>query len=692
MRDKEIEMKNINIKTVILAISSTLILTACGGGGGGSTPSGDSAPQSSNVNEVGGGSVPSGGGTPQSSNVNGTVVDGPIYDANVSFYDLNGTLLGSTITSNENGKLGEYNITIQNLPEQYIVKVTGGRDSGADGIKNENDEESFPMSSVGSKGDKEVHVSPATTLITKMVEDGVEFTKANKNVQIALGLPADTNLTTTNPKTNDIASRAGTFIAGVLKIIPTDDRDVAFESIGDEIKKKADANKSVATINSVSVSIDDLNLSAIANDVKTKKVDAIKDEDIEKLESTKDIFENQIKKTTQKIKAFDNLSDDERKEALASSKTLLSLKDEVEQIDKEELDRDTLEHLSVKLEDGFKKVLEDGLDKLSNDNIDILSDVIEKNLDKNISFMGDDLKTIANQTKELDSEIKTVVKKLYSAIDLNESKKMQNLKTDDIKDLVASIDENDTATKELLEESIASKLTTLVRTSTTIITTQKITEVKTQTVDNNTLKSRLKTIATTTKTLEEKTTLTSEEKAELKAQELALKNINKNLEDEDFRFDETAQKAIDDLTKKIESEMKVVFEDESKTEEELFDEINSMKITITLIKIDVEFDADNYQDTLGEVKKITDNLRVQKESNIDMDLKSSYEMVEKELEEAFENNQSISDSATQINNDMEKYILEKEQEVVQVSPPTFPKIGGFKMPVLLDSTGGEIIK
>jgi hypothetical protein len=41
---------------------------------------------------------------------------------------------------------------------------------------------------------------------------------------------------------------------------------------------------------------------------------------------------------------------------------------------------------------------------------------------------------------------------------------------------------------------------------------------------------------------------------------------------------------------------------------------------------------------------------------------------------------------------MEKYILEKEQEVVQVSPPTFPKIGGFKMPVLLDSTGGEIIK
>jgi len=105
--------------------------------------------------------------------VKGSVVDGIIYDGKINISDMDGNSLGSTTTDDDGG----YSLYIPKLPKQYKVSVDGGKDSGADGEINENDQDSsFGMNAIvdreDSGDDSMANISPATTVVANIVEDG----------------------------------------------------------------------------------------------------------------------------------------------------------------------------------------------------------------------------------------------------------------------------------------------------------------------------------------------------------------------------------------------------------------------------------------------------------------------------------------------------------------------------------------
>ncbi len=626
--------------------------------------------------------------TPPSSNpqsttttISGNATDGPIYDANVSVYKNDGTYLGSTTTSSTDGKIGNYTLKIKDLPDEYIVKITGGKDTGPDGIINDNDEESFEMSSVGTKSNPTTYITPATSIIANMVQDGISLIDAKVSVKKSLGLPDGVDLTTTNPKTNEIASKAGTFVAQVMKSIPTTNKTQALKSITKEFKAKATTNQSIVTISSTDIVIDDLNLTSIANDVKRVKPDAIVQDEIDKLEKSSILLVKKIKSTIKKIKPIDRQTANEKKEAIASHKALEKLSAQIKKEDIDTLDINKLESFSIKMEDSFNVILEDGIDNLTNDNLDILADVIESNLDKNISSISTNLKAIAFNTKNLDDNSREIYKNLYATMDINNSAKVSNLDKDDIKSIASSMSDIDSDTKELLSSSIASKLILVVQNSTGNIAPSKITKVKNETVDNSILKDKLKSLAIKKK---------SSSKVQKKSAKLVLDNINKNLKKENFVFDTKAKNVTEALELKTKSKLQALLADNTKSLDEIFDEIKAIEINSKLVKLDEEFDENTFDSNLNAIKTVTSTLRTQKNKNSDIDLTTSFKSIEAQFEQAIENNTSISSVATDINNNVNDYIQNKEKVKVYIEPFVFPSIGGFTMPALVDTNNDKI--
>jgi hypothetical protein len=232
------------LKTNILVIFSIVLafgLTSCGGGGGGDS---------------------SATGSASGITLSGVATDGPIYDATVEIFAKSDTAfvtpLGKTTTSNNDATIGEYSITgIENLPAEYVVRVSGGKDAGPDGIKNDNDEESFEMLSVAKyssgSASSTVHISPATTLVAKLVKNGTNIDTANQTIKTALGLASDVDLTKDNPKENDTANKAGTVIAQIINSIGVSDKDAVLGAIAKSFQEK---NTKLVDISDIEVNVD----------------------------------------------------------------------------------------------------------------------------------------------------------------------------------------------------------------------------------------------------------------------------------------------------------------------------------------------------------------------------------------------------------------------------------------------------
>ena len=317
----------------------------------------------------------------------GSVVDGPIYDAKLFIYDMDNNLLGEATTSSKDGKIGDYSLSINNLPEQYIVKVVGGKDTGPDGEINDNDEESFEMSSVGSKSNPITFISPATTLIANLVAEGKTVDDAKKAISKALGISEDIDLTTTNPKTDDIANQAGNFVAQVMKAIPSSDRIQSLKSIAKQFCESVEDNKTIAILNGVDIQIKSLNLSEIADDIQSNKPESITQSKIAKLQKTQSLLNDKIAFTITAMKPVSSQTVEEKKEAMTSYQALQGLSSEIEDSEIEDVDVDFLRVFSNKLEDGYKNILmKDTQESISIENIkentekQILDDAAAKKL------------------------------------------------------------------------------------------------------------------------------------------------------------------------------------------------------------------------------------------------------------------------------------------------------------------------
>ena len=153
--------------------------------------------------------------------------------------------------------------------------------------------------------------------------------------------------------------------------------------------------------------------------------------------------------------------------------------------------------------------------------------------------------------------------------------------------------------------------------------------MKNETVDNSILKDKLKSLAIKKK---------SSSKVQKKSAKLVLDNINKNLKKENFVFDTKAKNVTEALELKTKSKLQALLADNTKSLDEIFDEIKAIEINSKLVKLDEEFDENTFDSNLNAIKTVTSTLRTQKNKNSDIDLTTSFKSIEAQFEQAIENN------------------------------------------------------
>jgi hypothetical protein len=565
-------------------------------------------------------------------NISGSVVDGPIYDANVSIYDMSGNFLGSTTTSRVDGKLGDYNLSIDNLPEEYRIKVTGGKDAGIDAKINDNDiDNKVTLKSIGTKDNNETFVSPATTLISNMVEhQGLSVKGAKEKASEQLGMKATDDLTLMNPKTNKKAAKAGTLVAQVVNSLPIDNQDEAMKAFAKHFK-----DNKIATIGTSDVNITDTELLSdiitIFNEDQTDDSKDISEDEIKKIKKTQTLSLNKINNLSTKTIAFDNALNQDMKLAIADFKAADALFSAIE--NKEYIDFDSedelkfLEQAANQFETALKDINMSNVDENNlNTMFETLHYQVEEKKDINLSTISQSFEKMAKKTFGKDKETLELQKEIFKILPI-----------DDFDDIV---DINDTVFKTLAEnksdsednrsqffEIIAGKFVNSIENNDTFDKNYY------EKIDNQIIDLNKWMAPQDDKNVDKNETA---KKAEELAQKEVLKTIAKQYkENKDFTFDTNTSKRFDDIKENTEKQiLKILPIDNDKSSENnsTFDLDKQLKlISIINDKIDTSKDINDsvYSDMLDNVNIIYETVKKQDTNNSIDEMQTIKNMMEK---------------------------------------------------------------
>jgi hypothetical protein len=419
-------------RNISLVLATSILIGCGGGGGGGSAAPSSNSDSSSSPTDTPPTDTPS---TGIDTSVGGNTVDGPLFGSTVQVYNITDTSfaspLGSTTTSDgtDGNGIGSYSLNVTNIPDNFIVRVSGGTDAGDDGLANTPDDtpNTTVFTSVVSKvkADK-AHVSSATSLLLEQIKDDNATTTEEKianakaSLKVTFGLADGVDLTELDPKSDIVASKAASFIAGVIKSMPGSDNTKALQSAAKVFKEN---NKTVATISSASFSVsNDLNLSEIADEMELSVDDKTK---ITKFESTlKTILETKVQATN----PVDTVKEDNTSTTASSNVIALDrVIKAIEENDANDMEPETLEKIYNSTKQVLKDVLDSNGSALDTKNLDVVLDVVENNLDTNLTALTSKVVDIAETTKKIyndsssDANLKKVVESMYENIDLNNS-------------------------------------------------------------------------------------------------------------------------------------------------------------------------------------------------------------------------------------------------------------------------------
>ncbi len=414
---------------------------------------------------------------PEGNNAIGSVADGPIYNAIVEFQDMNGTPLSTEPPVVLTDMEGKYRADIHNMPSQYRVVVREGSDSGVDGEENANDENnSIILSSIVTRDEENEtvgHVTPATTLVDSIVEDGaLPFDKATDLVKEQLGgVDIGEDLSKLDPSKHDVANKLGNLVALLTKMVPSEDRKITFKAVAKIVIKK----KIKITINNMGLNIEELNLTAIANEAKALGAEVTAD-DMEKIASVESVILEQLTALMEQIKAIDTMSDEDKKEALVAYNALFELLAKVKETNLDELNKDTLKLFVYNLQESVKAILDEmGREDIGSDDIDFVSNLVKEHLDEDVDKYKErvvnalqgykDVIKLVDGNSEVDISLKKVIKLIYKNSDLDALTAIKQALGDNtnlqelLKAVEAMLKQSDTPQLQaLLEDFLATKM------------------------------------------------------------------------------------------------------------------------------------------------------------------------------------------------------------------------------------------
>ena len=386
--------------------------------------------------------------------VSGSVIDGPISGATVKIFGIgedSGTLYGTT-TTDENGSFSIEGIV--NLPAVYRVVVSDGKDNGVDTKADSNDESlGFEMSAMVERDDLDnrdtndsiANVSPATTLVDKIVEDGtMPLGDAQKTVAKSFGLSEDTVLAKLDNKKNSLGNKVGNLIGFLTKISPVADKNIVIKAIIKLIVKK-DINVSVTD---TKVDIDNLDLDKLLVEVNKTVPNSMSPDDMKKIKDTQMIIKDSLVKLLEKIKTADAITDNEAKEAVSFKITLDALLNEIKGLTSTEIDSDELKLLVANTQSTIKALLDDNNtdETKSQENIAFVLSLIKANLYKNIADVKKFVIKASNGykiiIKKVDgsirikikskSNIKAIIKLIYQNCNMDSVDKVKDTLNDEV--------------------------------------------------------------------------------------------------------------------------------------------------------------------------------------------------------------------------------------------------------------------
>ncbi|SHO81364.1 DNA double-strand break repair Rad50 ATPase [hydrothermal vent metagenome] len=268
------------------------------------------------------------------------------------------------------------------------------------------------------------NISPATTMVSSMVEDGALPSEAKKSVNDSFGLGEGIDLSTLNPNTDgSIANRIAKLIDLLSESIPKVEKTTVIKSITNMVIKK----KVKIEVSAVNVNLDDFNLSELAKESNATT------ENIAKVEVVESVIKSQIVKT---VKV-------EKVEEKSSHQALVGLLKELENQELEELDVDSLKGLIDSLDEAIAKILADKeIVATTDDDMDFVLDLVKENLDENITTT---LKSYKEVTKTVTTvKVKKVIKSIYTN---SKASKLVDIKAkidDDLLTKLGEVDADDT--------------------------------------------------------------------------------------------------------------------------------------------------------------------------------------------------------------------------------------------------------
>lgn len=481
----------------------------------------------------------------------GSVADGPIYNAIVEFYDMNGTPLTTEPSVVRTDDSGKYQALIHNMPSQYRVVVREGSDSSVDGDINANDENnSIILSSIVTRdeGNETVgHVTPATTLVDSIVEDGaLPLDEATDLVKEQLGgADIGEDLSKLDPNKHDVANKLGNLVALLTKMVPSEDKKITFKAVAKIVIKK----KIKITISNMGLDIQELNLTAIANEARELGAEIALD-DMEKIASVESVILDQLSTLMEKIKAVATMSDEDKKEALVAYNALFELLAKVKDTNLDELDEETLKLFVYNLQESVKAILDEmGREDIGSDDIDFVSNLVKEHLDKDVNEYKKSvvkalqeykivIKLVVGDTK-VKISLKKVIKLIYKNSDLDALTAIKQALGDNthleelLKAVEAMLAQSDTPQLQaLLEDLLATKMAQTIEDQNGSVSGDEIAKGANEVVNNPELIATLKvkvSLKITIKAKAKKEQLTFQERMELVAINKVVKDIKVNI-------------------------------------------------------------------------------------------------------------------------------------------------------------------
>ena len=354
--------------------------------------------------------------------VSGSVVDGPIYGAKVLIVDVNdSSIIYGTTSTDENGA---FDINISGLPEIYRVLVQDGKDSGVDTQVDSNDENaSFDMSATVKREENNetntsvANVSPATTLVDQIVEDGtMPLEEAQQSVARSFGVDENTSFTKLNMRKHSVGNKVGNLIALLARIAPVEDKKQLLLALVHMIKNK-ELNVSITD---TSVNLEDLNISALLSSLKDiAPENTVSPNDVAKVLSTEALIKTNLIKLLETIKVADTISPEEEKEALSHKIAMDELLKAIEKQSATELNSQVLSLMIENIQKSIKALLDsEDLNVTNQDMIDFVSSMVEENLDANIS-------DIQTHILKASSDYRIIIKKINLNVNIKIKSRVQ---------------------------------------------------------------------------------------------------------------------------------------------------------------------------------------------------------------------------------------------------------------------------